>query len=169
MIDAAFLPFALAFFLGIIVKAVDWLDDTKKSKNPLKYLFAIIYGLGIGYLISTASFSMLFLAAVVAQVFAKKIDTAAHRLGVLATALGILSFGFPPFDPAVFVYFLVFAFLDEADYIGKLRPLTEYRPFLKVAAFAFILLGRWDYFAGIIAFDVGYELFRLLQTNKKRR
>ena len=62
------LPYVLALVAGIVVKVVDWLDDNRKSKSPVKYLLAIIYGALIGYLISVAPFSALFLAAVVAQV-----------------------------------------------------------------------------------------------------
>lgn len=165
------LEYVLAAIAGFVVKSVDWLDDDKKSKHPIKYLLAVIYGLLLGYLIATASFSVIFLAAIVAQVFARKIDTTAHRIGIVASMLGILAIGFPSFDVLLFGYFLILAFLDEADFIGKLRPLTEYRVFLKIGAVVPVLMGRWDYFAGIIAFDVGYELFREIgfNINKKRR
>jgi len=163
------LPYVLALVAGILVKVVDWLDDDRKSKGPVKYALAIVYGAIIGYLISVAPFSALFLAAVVAQVFARKIDTVAHQLGVLASAIAIAFFGFPALDVPLFAFFLVFAFLDEADYIGRMRPLVEYRPFLKIAALAPAVWRRWDYFAAIIAFDVGYEVYRLLKKDKKRR
>jgi len=160
------LPYVLALVAGIVVKVVDWLDDNRKSKSPVKYLLAIIYGALIGYLISVAPFSALFLAAVVAQVFARKIDTAAHQLGVLASAIAIAFFGFPMLDIPLFLFFLVFAFLDEADYIGRMRPLMEYRPFLKVAALVPAIWGRWDCFAAILLFDIGYEVYRLLMKDK---
>ena len=151
------LPFALAFVSGLFVKAVDWLEDTVKSKSPVRYLFAIIYGLLIGYIISSASFSAIFLAALLAQVFARKIDTRAHELGFIVAILSALLLGLPPLDLPILAFFLVLGFLDEVDYVGKLRPLTDYRPFLKVGSLLLIAIGRWDYFAGIIIFDIAYE------------
>lgn len=162
------LPYALAFVAGFIVKIVDWLEDDKKSRNPGKYVLALIYGVLIGYLIGTASFSMIFLAALVAQVFARKIDTTAHLLGFAASVLSLLFFGVPALDMAFFFAFLVLAFLDEVDFVGKLRPLTDYRLFLKIGAAVPLLIGRWDYFAGIIAFDAGYELFGYLSKRKPK-
>ncbi|HID72616.1 TPA: hypothetical protein EYP38_01630 [Candidatus Micrarchaeota archaeon] len=162
MIENLF-PFAVALVAGFLVKIVDWIDDDKKGKNPIKWPLAVIYGLLIGYLIGTASFSVLFLAAVVAQVFAKKIDTRAHMLGIAATAISMLYFGLQPIPLNFFAYFLILAFLDEADFIGRLRPLEKYRLVLKVGAAMMILVGRWDFFIAILSFDFGYELFDYLQ------
>ncbi len=161
------LPFMLAFVAGFLVKCVDWLDDDRKSKSPSKYAIAVVYGLLIGYIIGASTFSVLFLAALVAQVFARKVDTTAHRIGFITSAIAMVFFGFPPIDAALFAFFLLLAFLDEADYIGWLRPLVEYRPFLKVGAFVMLAAGRWDYFAGIMLFDIGYLLFPALQKHIK--
>jgi hypothetical protein len=157
----------LALCAGIIVKAVDWMDDDQKSRHPAKYPLAMLYGSMIGYLIGVAPFSALFLAAVAGQVFAKKFDTTAHRIGLAFTMLIILSTGMPQLDAWVFLFFLVAAFLDEIDYVGNLRWMTEWRPFLKIAAFLFVFMGRFDYFLAIIAFDLGYEAFRVLSARKK--
>lgn len=162
------LPYILAFVAGFVVKIVDWFDDDKKSKSPLKYVLALVYGVLIGYLIATAPFSVLFLAALVAQVFARKVDTNAHRLGFATAAVSLFFFGVPLLDAQLFIFFLVFAFLDEVDFVGKLRPLTEYRLFLKIGAFVPVLIGRWEYFAGMIAFDAGYELFRAVAKRKPK-
>jgi hypothetical protein len=156
------LPFILAFIAGFLVKCVDWLDDDRKSKSGYKYVIAIVYGILIGYIIGVSTFSVLFLAALVAQVFAKKVDTTAHMIGFIAAAVAIVFFGFPYIDLGLFAFFLVLAFLDDADYIGWLRPLTEYRPFLKAGAFVMLAFGRWDYFVGIMLFDIGYLLFQVL-------
>jgi hypothetical protein len=162
----------LAFATGFLVKTVDWLDDERKSKHPLKLVFALCYGIIIGHLISTASFSVLFLGAVIAQVFARKIDTQAHRLGFLAAAFSLFFFGVPGVDLFLFAYFLVLAFFDEVDYIGKWRPLETYRPFLQIGSLALLLVGRWDYLLAIIAFDAGYLLVKAVakrfQKHKKR-
>ncbi len=161
------LPYLLAFGSGLLVKTVDWLDDERKSKNPIKYFLALCYGTLIGYIMGTTSFSLLFLAALVAQVFARKIDTPAHLLGFVASALSVFFFGFPSIEPVLFAYFLILAFLDEVDYIGQLRPLTIYRPFLKIGTIIFLFVGRVDYFIAILAFDAGYEIFAFVKKHIK--
>lgn len=163
------LTYALAFLAGIIVKAVDWLDDVKKSTRPAKYILSLLYGLLLGYIIGTSTFSVIFLAALVAQVFARKVDTTAHRMGFVTAALSLIYFGFPVFDIWLFLIFLFLAFLDEIDYIGWLRPITEYRPFLKVGALIPAISGVWDCFIGIMAFDIGYELFKIVIGERKER
>jgi len=160
---------ALAFLAGVLVKTVDWLDDDLKSKTPIKFVLALAYGLLVGYLISASSFSMIFLAALVAQVFARKIDTDAHRLGFLLAAVSMISFGLPEFDFPLFLFFLVLAFLDEVEYFVWFGPLAEYRPFLKLGALVPAVWGVWDYFAGIIAFDAGYLLFAFFVSRNTKR
>lgn len=153
-------PYVLAIIAGISVKYVDWIDDDKKGKNPMKWPAAVLYGALIGYLIGTASFSSMFIAALFAQVFSKKVDTKAHMLGFLVAVLSTAYFGIPPIQQeyAFFVYFMVLAFLDEVDFLGGLRPVSDYRPFMKLGALLMAMLGRWDFFVGIIAFDLGYGL-----------
>jgi len=150
--------YILAFIAGLFVKAVDWLDDDRKSKHPVKYALAIVYGLLLGYLIAFAPFAALFLAALIAQVFARKVDTLAHRIGFTVAALSLVYFGFPLVDLVLVVGFLCLAFLDEVDFVGKLRPLNDWRPFLKVGAVIPGLLGDWAYFIGIMFFDAGYHI-----------
>lgn len=164
--------YILAFAAGILVKAVDWLDDDAKSRHPLKFALAISYGLFIGLIIGTASFAMIFLSALMAQVFARKIDTPAHRVGFAVSIISLLYFGFGSIDIPLFSFFLLLAFLDEVDFVGPLRPLTDYRPFLKVGSLAMVMFGRIDYFIGIILFDMGYVLFEtaaMRLTGKKAR
>lgn len=161
------LGYFLAFIAGVLVKTVDWMDDTLKSRNPVKYLLAAAYGLAIGFIIGKAAFSLIFLAALAAQVFARKVDTAAHRLGFLVAAISLLYFSFPTIEPLLFIFFLALAFLDEMDYIGRLRPLVEYRPFLKLGALVPGLWGVWDFFFGIIVFDVGYELITVITKSRE--
>lgn len=149
--------YIIAFIAGLFVKAVDWLDDDWKSKHPAKYLLAIAYGFMLGYLIAFAPFAALFLAALLAQVFARKVDTLAHRLGFVVAALSLVYFGFPFLDIALVTGFLFLAFLDEVDFVGKLRPLNNWRPFLKLGALAPAVVGDWSFFIGIMLFDVGYH------------
>jgi hypothetical protein len=153
------IEYILAFVSGLLVKAVDWLDDDAKSRHPVKYALAFAYGILIGVIIGTASFGIIFLSALMAQVFARKIDTTAHRIGFMVSIISLLYFGFSSIDIPLFSLFLLLAFLDEIDYLGPLRPLTLYRPFLKIGALAMVMFGRLDYFAGIILFDTGYMLF----------
>jgi hypothetical protein len=150
--------YILAFVSGIIVKVVDWMEDDRKTSGLFKYPLAAAYGIIIGYLISTASFSIMFFAALVAQIIARKIDNLSHRIGFVIALLSMLLFGFPPLDVPLFSFFLVLAVLDEADFVGKLRPLTKYRLILKAGALAMLVFGRWDYFAAIMLFDTGYVL-----------
>ncbi len=163
------LPFALAFVAGLLVKVVDWMEDDRKTSAAQKYPLAVIYGLIIGYLVGTSSFSAIFLAALIAQVFARKIDTTSHEIGFAVAILSLFVFGFPALDVPLFAYFLVLAFLDEADFIGRLHPITEYRLILKAGALVLIPFGRWEYFAGIMCFDIGYELFRQATKPRKKR
>lgn len=155
--------FVLAFLAGFFVKWVDWIEDDKKGKGWLKFPLAIIYGVILGYLISQASFSELFLGALIAQVFARKIDNIAHITGFAAAIIAILYFGLPIIAFSFLFYFLILAFLDEQDYIGRFRMITEWRMFLKVGAIAVILLGRYDYAVAILLFDAGYMLFTELR------
>jgi hypothetical protein len=148
----------LAFFAGIAVKTVDWIDDERKGKYSIKWPLAIIYGGLIGFLISQASFSTIFLAALFAQVFARKIDTHTHVLGFGFAVLSLVYLGFPSLDISLFGFFILLAFMDEARYFGRLKGIIEYRPFLKLGALLMVLFGRIDYFLGIMVFDIAYML-----------
>ncbi|MBU0526963.1 hypothetical protein KKE92_00645 [Candidatus Micrarchaeota archaeon] len=161
--------FVIAFVAGFIVKIVDFFEDDLKSNNPLKYGLAIIYGILIGYVIGNASFSVIFIAALIAQVLARKIDTTAHRVGFAVSIITALFFQVPAIDMYLLGYFMILAFLDEIEYIGKLKILSKYRPFLKIGVIPMIIIGRWDYAAGILIFDLGYETFNLIQYKIKHR
>jgi hypothetical protein len=152
------LEYVLAFIAGALVKVVDWMDDERKTPLLIKLPLALAYGIIIGYLISASTFSVLFLAALLAQVFARKVDTPSHRAGFLLAGLSLVYFGFPQLDLLLLAIFLVLAFLDELDYIGRFRWITEIRPFLKIGALVPAIVGVWDFFIGIAAFDIGYEL-----------
>lgn len=160
--------FFLAFLAGIIVKIVDWLEDDKKSGHYSKYILSVIYGLIIGYLISNATFSAIFLGALIAQILSKKIDTLAHRIGFLTAIFVSFFLGLAPIEFPVFIFFLILAFLDEIEFLGKLKPLSDYRPFLKAGALVFIIFGRIDYFLGIIIFDFGYEIVKTISNKKDK-
>ena len=159
----------LAFFAGILVKFVDFLDDERKAPLWVKLPPAIVYGVIIGYLISAAPFSVIFLAALLGQVFARKVDTLAHRIGFAIAAISLITFGFPSSDMVLLVAFLILAFLDEIDFVGRLRVLNDWRPFLKIGSLAPAVIGDWSYFAGIISFDAGYLIIaRLIESPLKK-
>ena len=155
--------YILTIIAGFFVKWVDWIEDDKKGKGWLKFPIAIIYGVIIGYLISQAAFSELFLGALIAQVFARKIDNIAHVTGFLASIAAMLYFGLPVIAFSFLFYFLILAFLDEQKYAGRFEMITKWRLFLKVGAIAVIILGRYDYAIAILLFDGGYMLFNELR------
>lgn len=153
------LHYVLAFISGFFVKWVDWIEDDRKGEGLLKFPLAVVYGLLIGYLISQASFSELFLGALVAQVFARKIDNIGHVTGFIAVIAALLYFGLPAISLNFMFFFLILAFLDEQKYVGRYRRITEWRLFLKTGAIATIILGRYDYAIAVLIFDAGYVLF----------
>ncbi|MBU0591833.1 hypothetical protein KKF81_03180 [Candidatus Micrarchaeota archaeon] len=161
------LELALAFLAGIVVKAVDWLEDDKKSSHPVKYFLAIVYGILIGYVIGNAAFSVIFIAALIAQILARKVDTITHEIGFLFAILTTVFFITPQIELPIFVYFIAMAFGDEVKFTGPLKTIVEYRPFLKLAALSMLVIGRWDYFIGIMVFDIGYFGFQKIAERLK--
>ena len=166
------LALILAFFAGLCVKSVDWIDDDRKGKYIIKWPLAMIYGGLIGFLISQASFSTIFISAMFAQVFARKVDTHTHVLGFAFALLSLFWLGFPGLDATLFMFFALLAFFDELEVYGSMQRFIEYRPFLKLGAFIMVLFGRYDYFLGIMAFDIGYILAeqglnRFFKNNQK--
>jgi len=152
------LAIILAFIAGLCVKSVDWIDDEKKGGYIIKWPLAIIYGGLIGFLISQSSFSTVFISAMFAQVFARKVDTHTHILGFAFAVLSLFYLGFPELDTLVFIFFALLAFLDELEVYGRMQKIIEYRPFLKLGALVMLFFGRYDYFLGIMAFDIGYMI-----------
>jgi len=163
MIILVYLHYFLAFVSGFLVKWVDWIEDDRKGDGYLKFILAIAYGLIIGYLISQASFAELFLGAIIAQIFARKIDNISHAIGFVATIAAMIYFGLHTMDLHFIIYFFILAFLDEQQYLGNYRRITEWRLFTKLGAVALILIGRFDYAIAILLFDSGYILFRELR------
>jgi len=149
--------FLLVLLVGMLVKAVDDIEDRKnKKKNPVRFIFAVLYGILLGYIIANASFAMLFLGAFFAQIWVGKVDRLSHQLAAAMVIFSLGHWGLPELDLSLFLFFFIFAYLDELILIKPLNVLSEYRMFLKLAALPFVFLGRWDYLAGILLFDGGY-------------
>ncbi|MFA5050281.1 MAG: hypothetical protein WC501_04705 [Candidatus Micrarchaeia archaeon] len=149
----------LAVVCGILVKMVDYLEDDSKRKHPIKWVLAFSYGIIIGYLISQAPFSEIFIAAALAQIIMRKVDTATHKFGYLVMLFSLAYFGLPYLAFGAFIVFLVFASIDELDgliFWNKPEWVQEMRPFLILSSVPFLFFGNWSYFAGILCFDAGY-------------
>lgn len=167
------LNFLISFFSGFTAKFTDDLIDKKSHFNKkIKYFAGIAYGLLAGYLISSsAEFATLFLAVIAAVLLAGKIDDPAHFLAIAAIAAMAVLRGMPAIIPAFFVFFLVFAFLDEAlpdisaKKLGRGKKKQTFgkkflgsRFWLDIACFALSLaLNNWVYFFAIASFDIGYN------------
>jgi hypothetical protein len=174
---------AISFLTGASIKVVDLIEDDKlRLFKHDRFVFAVIYGLLIGYVISSYEVvAPLWIGAIFAMVLAKKIDTKAHILGVLC-ALGFVAFyGLGKVNTGLLVVFTIAAFFDEI-----LSDLAEGRPLLKnpmlkklsrasissgikrvlglrllldVAAFVVsVAIGDFSPFMAIVAFDTGYNL-----------
>jgi len=171
------LNFLISFFAGLAAKLTDDLIDKKpRFSRKIKYFTAVAYGLLAGYLISaSAEFATLFLAVIAAVLLAGKIDDAAHFLAIAAIAAMIALLGLPAIIPAFFVFFLVFAFLDEAmpeisaKKLGKGKKKQAFwqkilgtRFWLDITCLALSLaLNNWVYFFAIASFDIGYNFVAL--------
>ncbi|MDP2974207.1 MAG: hypothetical protein Q8N60_04090 [Candidatus Diapherotrites archaeon] len=180
------LTFLISFFSGLAAKLTDDLVDKKPHfGRKIKYFTAVAYGLLAGYLISSsAEFATLFLAVIAAVLLAGKIDDAAHFLAIIAIAAMVVLLGLPGIIPAFFVFFLAFAFLDEAlpDIAAKKfgrskkkqvarqkifgegekqafgQKFLGSRFWLDIACFVLSLaLNNWVYFFAIASFDIGYN------------
>ncbi len=155
MPDLFWLPYAAALAAGALVKFVDQIEDAgKKTTAPLRYVPALAYGLLIGYSISFATFSTLWLAVLLAQFAAGKIDRASHFLGFFTALAFAVVFGIFEFTMLDFFAFLAIGFMDELQLFGG--ALRGYRPFLKLATLVYGLFFRWDYFIAIMLFDSTY-------------
>lgn len=145
--------YILAALSGILVKGVDQLEDKYKDGSALKYAAAIMYGILIGYTISFASFSTLWLAALFAQLIAGKINRYSHMLGFSIALLVASVFQVHEFSMVDFALLFLLAFMDEEN---PFEWPSYWRPALKIGAAVYALLGRVDYFIAIIAFDALY-------------
>ncbi len=166
----------LSIFCGFLVKAVDHLEDERKSKSPAKYFAAIIYGLLIGLIITYSPFSLVFIAAFLAQFASSKVDNYSHLLGCLVAIICIILLWNGSLlvlmsnNLTLFIALLFFGIADELSEKLNVKSISDYikyRPFLKFGSLVVSLFSSLNYFIGIISFDFGYELFIYISQNKK--
>jgi len=174
---------AISFFTGISTKIVDLIeDDGLKLFKFDKFVFAVIYGLLIGYVISNYNVvAPLWMGAVFALIIARKIDTKAHVVGLISALMFVGFFGFGKINILFLIIFLIAGFLDEilSDFaegspllknpllkkpnkikINKnIKKILEMRPLLEISALvvSFVILD-FSLFGAILFFDVGYNL-----------
>ncbi len=159
---------AAAFATGILVKFTDDTHDKPiKRFRSAEMFLGFVYGVLLSYVaLKSADVANLWIAAVLANLLAGKLDSRGHRAGAFAMFVILSVFGFPALQPVLFFPFLAAAYADEffEKDTKKIKnkafaAMLSYRPFLEVAAFsASVLTGAWIIFASIAAFDTGYIL-----------
>ena len=160
----------ITFFVGAIIKYTDDLEDERRNAKRRQYAvpLSIVWGLLLGFLISTAPYSMILVASVFAMVIMRKVDTVSHVIGVLVAITTSVLMGLPPISITPFVVFVLFASIDEWDdfiFFNKPDWIVEFRPFLEVGAILIgIFTNEWIYLIGIISFDLGYISSKLIQS-----
>ncbi len=164
---------AAAFATGIVVKIVDDISDKKLKIKNTSTLFGMFYGFLIAYvMIKSPAVADLWMAAVLANIAAKKIDATGHRFGIFTMLTALILMGFPRFNFYFVSLFLIAAYLDEYlknmsdarkiknKFIGKA---ASYRIVLELTVFAVsVYTGQWILFASILAFDIGYAIVNRL-------
>lgn len=159
---------AAAFVTGIIVKLVDQAEDRKiRLFRNANALLGIAYGFLIAYVMLKSDLvANLWMAAVLGNVLAGKIDAPGHRTGIFSMLFALAVLGFPEFNPYLLAVFALAAYLDEflPALAKKIKiknktavRMASYRLLLEAAAFAVSFLsGQWVLFASILLFDLGY-------------
>lgn len=181
----------ISFFTGVFTKLVDLIEDhgLKLFKFD-KYFFALIYGLLIGYVISSYNvIAPLWVGTIFALILAKKIDTKAHVIGLISALIFVIIFGLGKINILFLIIFLIAAFLDEilSDFADKslkkksilkkiifkllknkikinkkIKKMLELRPLLEITALIIsIIIWNFYIFLSILFYDIGYNL-----TNK---
>ena len=170
---------AAALATGIIIKIVDNIEDKHiKSMKTLSVPFGIVYGFLIAYvMVSSSLVANLWMAAVLGNLVAGKIDAAGHRFGLFFMFVILSIIGFPVFDIPMLLIFLAATYADELSSdlndAKKIKNklvsrILSYRPFLEVTAFAISLqTGEWLLFLSIFVFDIGYCLTSKLAGKRR--
>lgn len=142
---------------GGAIKHVDFLEDQKKGKGVEKWPLWILAGLAIGYLLAFSPASILFVAIIAAQVLMGKIDKPVHGAAIIIAAVVPFFFGMGWAEIGLLLPFFAVAALDEVEFAGLLKPMRDYRLWLKGTALAVgVGSGAWAYFIALMAFDLAY-------------
>jgi hypothetical protein len=142
---------------GGAIKHVDFLEDVRKGKGIEKWPLGILAGLAMGYVLAFSPAAILFVGIIAAQVLMGKIDKPVHGLAVVLAAAVPFLFGMEVGGIGLLLPFFAVAALDEVEFTGALKPMGEYRLWLKGTTLAVgIASGAWAYFVVLMAFDLAY-------------
>ena len=177
----------ISFLTGISTKLVDLIEDDGLRLFKLdRYIFAVTYGILIGYIISNYNLiAPLCIGTIFALILAKKIDAKAHIAGVVSALVFVAFFGFGKINILFLIIFLIASFLDEIlnDFADNkpllknqflkfkikvnknIKKIFELRPLLKISALVVsFILNDFSIFLAILLFDTGYILTTRLKT-----
>ncbi len=167
-----------AFATGMFVKVVDDIEGRPmKWLNRASVALGGFYGLLISYvMLRSALVANLWMAVVLGNLIAGKIDSPGHRSGLFSMLVTVSIFGFPKFEPALLAVFIAAAYADEffkglSDRkkfrSGFFSSLVSHRVLSEVAAFVVsFYTTQWLLFASIFAFDAGYLLTSRINWEK---
>ena len=159
---------AVSYFLsGFFMKTSDDEFDEKKNVS-VACLLGVICGVFAGYAtIVNADACVIFIAILIGNVFAFKVDGVHHILTLAVFAIICLIFGIPPVNFIALIVCIITALLDE---LGHERIILytkniyinlffEYRCLMKVAVLFLGIFGLFDIwtFLYFILFEVSYE------------
>ncbi len=146
-----------AIVAGGAIKHVDYLEDKKKGKGILKWPLGILAGLCMGYILAFSPAAILFVGIIAAQVLMGKIDKPVHGLAVGLAAAVPFFLGMGWANTVLLLPFFVVAVIDEVELAGILKPMRDYRLWLKGTTLAVgAISGVWSYFVILMAFDLAY-------------
>lgn len=161
------IEYLAAVLAGAGIKKVDYLEDELGGKNLWKWPIAIIAGLAMGAVLSFSSVAIMFLAIIAAQVLMGKVDKPAHGLAVAMAVVIPLIMGMDLSAMGLFVPFFIVAALDEVEFAGVLKPMFEYRLWLKgIALVVGVVSGLWEYFLVLMCFDLAYLAAGMIMEKK---
>lgn len=161
----------VSFIAGFLVKTVDLSSDHRLRLNLIsKTLIAVLYGFFIAYLISVVNiFPELWLGILIGVVFAGKVDSIGHYIGLGSCLFFLSILGLPRVNPLLLIIFITICIIEE--YINDnisvkkskkvLSKFLEVRPFLEVSALvSSVILNNYLIVLLLLSFDVGYLFSR---------
>lgn len=182
----------ISFFTGVFVKLVDLIEDNNlKLFRFDNYLFALMYGILIGFIISHYELiAPLWIGTIFANIAAKKVDKKSHISALLIALLFIFYFGFGNINITFLIIFTFAALIDEilGDFAaGKpvlkipflkkpkkmkinktVKNILLFRPFLEISALIIsIITGFYSIFLAIFLFDIGYIFINKKMTKTR--